>query len=132
MSFFAGVIVARADAARANEGGRDAVNNIISPVRLKDPGSTAARHRRGVRKRILIVNVFFDDFRRTTGSPNKVPQSMGPAYLAGAFSRETCDVRLYNAQRSGRRDDAGVKCAMSNSFGFGGTNASLVFKRFEH
>ncbi len=30
-----------------------------------------------------------------------------------------------------RRDDAGVKCAMSNSFGFGGTNASLVFKRLD-
>ncbi len=81
------------------------MNNIISPVRLKDPGSTAARHRRSVRKRILIVNVFFDDFRRTTGSPNKVPQSMGPAYLAGAFSRETCDVRLYNEQRSGSLHD---------------------------
>ncbi len=30
-----------------------------------------------------------------------------------------------------REDDAGLDCVMSNSFGFGGTNASLAFKRFE-
>ncbi|HSG87916.1 MAG TPA: beta-ketoacyl-ACP synthase I [Pseudomonadales bacterium] len=29
-----------------------------------------------------------------------------------------------------RRDDAGLKRVMSNSFGFGGTNASLVFQRY--
>ncbi|MDE0538342.1 MAG: beta-ketoacyl-ACP synthase I [Rhodospirillales bacterium] len=30
-----------------------------------------------------------------------------------------------------RIDDAQINCALSNSFGFGGTNASLVFKRLE-
>ena len=30
-----------------------------------------------------------------------------------------------------RMDDARINCALSNSFGFGGTNASLVFKRLE-
>jgi 3-oxoacyl-[acyl-carrier-protein] synthase-1 len=29
-----------------------------------------------------------------------------------------------------RIDDASLDCVMSNSFGFGGTNASLAFKRF--
>ncbi|MEQ8709714.1 MAG: beta-ketoacyl-ACP synthase I [Rhodospirillales bacterium] len=29
------------------------------------------------------------------------------------------------------QDKAGLNCVMSNSFGFGGTNASLVFKRYE-
>ena len=29
------------------------------------------------------------------------------------------------------QDKAGINCVMSNSFGFGGTNASLVFKRYE-
>jgi len=28
-----------------------------------------------------------------------------------------------------RKDNAGINCAMSNSFGFGGTNGTLVFKR---
>ncbi|MEJ2120808.1 MAG: beta-ketoacyl-ACP synthase I, partial [Alphaproteobacteria bacterium] len=30
-----------------------------------------------------------------------------------------------------RIDDAEINCVMSNSFGFGGTNAALAFKRFD-
>ena len=30
-----------------------------------------------------------------------------------------------------RRDNAGLACVVSNSFGFGGTNCSLAFRRFE-
>jgi len=30
-----------------------------------------------------------------------------------------------------RKDNAGLRSVMSNSFGFGGTNASLIFQRFE-
>jgi 3-oxoacyl-[acyl-carrier-protein] synthase-1 len=30
-----------------------------------------------------------------------------------------------------RRDDVSVGCVLSNSFGFGGTNASVVFKHVD-
>jgi len=30
-----------------------------------------------------------------------------------------------------RRDDAVLGCVLSNSFGFGGTNASVVFKHVD-
>ncbi|MEX2644232.1 MAG: beta-ketoacyl-ACP synthase I [Acetobacterales bacterium] len=30
-----------------------------------------------------------------------------------------------------RKDNAGLNCVMSNSFGFGGTNASLTFRRYD-
>ncbi len=54
-----------------------------------------------VRKRILIVNCFLDETRRLKGRPNFVPQAVGPAYLAGAFNAEMCDIRLYNELSAG-------------------------------
>lgn len=50
----------------------------------------------GARKRVLVVNVFFDEYRRLKGSPYRAPRGMGHVYLAGAFSRLLCDVRLYS------------------------------------
>jgi hypothetical protein len=53
------------------------------------------------RKRVLIVNCFLDETRRLKGRPNFVPQAVGPAYLAGAFKAELCDIRLYNELSAG-------------------------------
>jgi len=53
------------------------------------------------RKRILIVNTMFDEYRRVNGSPYRAPRAMGHIYLAGAFARHSCDVRVYNEQYSG-------------------------------
>lgn len=55
----------------------------------------------GERKRVLIVNCFLDETRRLKGRPNFVPQAVGPAYLAGAFKAEMCDIRLYNELSAG-------------------------------
>lgn len=57
------------------------------------------------RKRVLIVNAFFDEYWRSAGSPYRVPRAMGPIFLAGAFAAELCDVRVYSEQYSGPLQD---------------------------
>lgn len=57
------------------------------------------------RKRVLIVNCFFDDSRLSARRTTKFPQAMGPVYLAGAFKKDRCDVRLYNEVDSGQLTD---------------------------
>ena len=55
----------------------------------------------GSRKRVLIVNCYFDDSRQPIRRTTKVPQAVGPIYLAGAFAPERCDVRCYTELASG-------------------------------
>ncbi len=69
--------------------------NGQSPPRRRHPG------RSNERKRVLVVNAFMDEYRRTRGSPFRVPRAMGPVYLAGVFSPALCDVRIYSEQYSG-------------------------------
>ncbi|MEP6635552.1 MAG: radical SAM protein [Acidobacteriota bacterium] len=57
------------------------------------------------KKRVLIVNCYFDDSRQPIKRTTKVPQAVGPIYLAGAFSRELCDVRCYTEVASGPLED---------------------------
>jgi hypothetical protein len=66
---------------------------------MASPGRASAR------KRILVVNCYIDDTRASIGRSRKLPQGMGPAYLAGAFSPELCDVRLYSELFSGPLED---------------------------
>lgn len=63
--------------------------------------SSSRRYRPSNRKRVLIVNCFFDDSRLPARRTTKFPQAMGPVFLAGAFDTELCDVRLYNEVDSG-------------------------------
>ncbi|MGH7770795.1 MAG: cobalamin-dependent protein, partial [Candidatus Binatia bacterium] len=57
------------------------------------------------RNRILIVNCYLDDTRKSIARTHKVPPAMGPVYLAGAFSPKLCEVRLYNEQSAGPIED---------------------------
>ena len=58
-----------------------------------------------IKKRILIVNCFFDEMRFKVGRNTQIPQAMGPVYLAGAFASDACDVRLYDEMSSGPLED---------------------------
>jgi hypothetical protein len=57
------------------------------------------------KKRILIVNCFFDEMRFTIWKNIQVPQAMGPVYLSGAFSPHTGKIRLYSEMYSGSLED---------------------------
>src|SRR5216683_8083366 len=57
------------------------------------------------RKRVLVVNCYFDDSRQPIHKTTKIPQAVGPIYLSGAFSRELCDVRCYTELASGPLED---------------------------
>jgi radical SAM superfamily enzyme YgiQ (UPF0313 family) len=52
------------------------------------------------------VNCYFDDLRENIPRTTKIPMAMGPAYLAGAFDRNFCDVRLYDEVSSGSLEDS--------------------------
>ena len=53
-----------------------------------------------------MVNCYFDDLRENIPRPRKMPMAMGPAFLAGAFDRNFCDVRLYDEVSSGSLEDS--------------------------
>ena len=53
------------------------------------------------RKRVLVVNCYVDYSREPIRRPTKFPQAVGPIFLAGAFSRERCEVRCYDELASG-------------------------------
>ncbi len=47
-------------------------------------------------KRVLIVNCYLDELRAPVVRSRKIPQSMAPVFLAGAFSPQHCEIRLYS------------------------------------
>jgi 3-oxoacyl-[acyl-carrier-protein] synthase-1 len=57
--------------------------------------------------------------------------------MAGDFIAPSINIEELDPKAEGmpivreRKDNAGLNCVMSNSFGFGGTNASLTFRRYD-
>lgn len=60
------------------------------------------------RKRALIVNCYADETRRPAARAHKIPQTIGPQFLAGGFHPDRWDIRLYNEMSHGPLEDAGL------------------------
>lgn len=58
-----------------------------------------------MKKRILIVNCYMDEFRVPVQRKSKYPQSMTTAFLAGLFSSARCEILLYDEVYSGPLED---------------------------
>lgn len=58
-----------------------------------------------MRKRVLIVNCYFDDSHQPLRRKWKIPHAMAPAYLAGAFAPQACDIRLFDEVSGGPLED---------------------------
>ena len=54
------------------------------------------------------MNCYFDYSREPIRRTTKIPQAVGPIYLAGACSRELCEVRCYNELSSGPLEDGSL------------------------
>ena len=67
--------------------------------------SVRIAYTRSRKPRILVVNCYFDDLRENVPRTRKMPMAIGPAYLAGAFDRKFCEVRLYDEVSSGSLED---------------------------
>ncbi|CAA0104839.1 Hopanoid C-2 methylase [BD1-7 clade bacterium] len=59
-----------------------------------------------MKKKVLIVNGYFDSTRKAAKRPWKVPQAMAPMFLSGAFNDEYVDIRVHNEQALGPVDPA--------------------------
>ena len=54
-----------------------------------------------IAKKILIVNVYFPEMRESIKRVNEAPNTATPVLLAGFFSQQHCEVKLYNEVNSG-------------------------------
>ena len=74
---------------------------MTHPVAIGVGNQTGVRRR----KRVLIVNAYLDHLHRVGPRPGSIPKAMAPAFLAGAFARDRCEVVCYNEQSSGPLHD---------------------------
>ena len=94
-----------------------------------------------------VREVFGNDMPRVNSTKSLTGHSQGAAgvheciysllMLENDFLCESVNIEELDPGAEGmplvreRIDDAGLNCVMSNSFGFGGTNASLIFKKHQ-
>ncbi len=94
-----------------------------------------------------IRTVFGNDIPKISSTKSMTGHSLGATgvqesiycllMMEGDFIAPSINIEELDPNAEGmpivreREDDAGLNCVMSNSFGFGGTNASLTFRRYD-
>jgi len=56
---------------------------------------------------VLVVNCYADETRRAVARAGKVPQTIGPVFLAGAFAPDRWEIRIHNEHSDGPLEDPG-------------------------
>jgi 3-oxoacyl-[acyl-carrier-protein] synthase-1 len=125
---------------------RMALENVKAPVDYINPHATATPV--GDAKEIeAIREVFGDKCPPIAATKSLSGHSLGAAgvqeaiysllMMKNGFICESANIQTLDPAFADmpilreRRDNAALGCVLSNSFGFGGTNASVVFKRLD-
>jgi 3-oxoacyl-[acyl-carrier-protein] synthase I len=123
-----------------------ALENVKAPVDYINPHATSTPIG-DVKEIDAIREVFGDKCPPISATKSLTGHSLGAAgaqeaiysllMMQNGFICESANIEILDPafadipiQRE-RRDDVALGCVLSNSFGFGGTNASVVFKRPE-
>jgi len=69
------------------------------------PAGNSLRPPASTRKRVLIVNCYFDTTREPIPRTYKIPQTIAPVVLAGELSTSACEVRVHNEHAQGHLTD---------------------------
>jgi 3-oxoacyl-[acyl-carrier-protein] synthase I len=125
---------------------RQAMNAISDPIDYVNPHATSTPIG-DLREIEAMREVFGSNMPKISGTKSLTGHSMGATgvqeaiysllmlqnrFICASANIEDLDPAFADVPIVRERlDDVELNCVMSNSFGFGGTNASLVFKRFD-
>jgi 3-oxoacyl-[acyl-carrier-protein] synthase-1 len=125
---------------------RQALENVTAPIDYINAHGTSTPVG-DIRELEAISEVFGSEIPRISATKSLTGHALGAAgvhesiysllMMEGDFISPSANISTLDPAAAGypivraRQDNAGLNTVMSNSFGFGGTNATLVFQRWQ-